>query len=204
MKQNSPENYEPIYVYLTPEKTPIAYQNKVECLKKAGHSEKQAHKLALEAIELEIYYEIGKGLFAVEPDAVESTTIRSPYTGEELEEYLDEENKNAITSPVRISQVDFAYTLKAKSEEIVRNGLINFVIQNNGTMTIPEHENGAYNLCMLDMQFEIFYFQYMSFDGETLSFSGFNENNEKLNIDEHSLPDNGLLYIYDYLITGSH
>lgn len=204
MKQNSPENYEPITVYLTPGKTPIAYQNKVECLKKAGHSEREAQKLALEPIELEIYYEIGLGLFAVEPDAVESTTIHSPYTGEELEESLDEESKIAITIPIGISQIDLAYTLKAKNEEIVRNGLINLTIQNNGTMTIPEHENGAYNLCILDMQFEIFYFQYMSFDGETLSFSGFNENNEKLSIDEHCLPDNGLLYIYDYLVTGSH
>lgn len=27
MKQNSAENYEPVNVFLTPDKTPIAYQN---------------------------------------------------------------------------------------------------------------------------------------------------------------------------------
>ena len=37
-------------------------------------------------IELEIYYEKGTGLFAVESEAVESGTIYSPYTGELCEE----------------------------------------------------------------------------------------------------------------------
>lgn len=33
-------------------------------------------------VELELYYEKGTGLFAVESEAVESTEIYSPYTGE--------------------------------------------------------------------------------------------------------------------------
>jgi hypothetical protein len=37
-------------------------------------------------IELEIYYEKGTGLFAVESETVESGTIYSPYTGELCEE----------------------------------------------------------------------------------------------------------------------
>lgn len=86
MKQNSPPNYEPLNVYLTPTHTPIAYKNKVECLKQAGHSEKEARQLALEPIELELYYETGHGLFAVESDAVDSGIVCSPYTREDLEE----------------------------------------------------------------------------------------------------------------------
>ena len=86
MKQNSPKNYEPLNVYLTPTHTPIAYKNKVECLKLAGYSEKEAQHLALEPIELELYYEIDHGLFAVESDAVESGIVCSPYTRENLED----------------------------------------------------------------------------------------------------------------------
>lgn len=39
-------------------------------------------------IELEIYYEKGTGLFAVESEAVESGTIYSPYTAEVCENYI--------------------------------------------------------------------------------------------------------------------
>ena len=39
--------------------------------------------------ELELYYEKGTGLFAVESDAVECTPIYSPYTKEEGEESDD-------------------------------------------------------------------------------------------------------------------
>lgn len=86
MKQNKPQDYEPLNVYLTPTHTPIAYKNKVECLKLAGHSEREAQQLALEPIELELYYETGHGLFAVESDAVESSIVCSPYTREDLED----------------------------------------------------------------------------------------------------------------------
>lgn len=43
---------------------------------------KKAEKVALEPMDLELYHEIGAGLMAVDPAAVESGTIRSPYTGE--------------------------------------------------------------------------------------------------------------------------
>lgn len=193
MKLNNAEDYEPLSVYLTPEKTPIAYQNKVECLKLAGHTEEQAKIIALEPIELEIYYEVGIGLFAVESNAADSSIIHSPYTGIELE---DDSSKESI--------IDTVYTLKSQNETNIRNALINLIKLNNSAMVIPRHEGGLFSLCMLDMNYNIFYFQEISFDGKILTFSGTNENNENLNIDEYSLPDNGLLYIYDYLITGSH
>lgn len=39
-------------------------------------------KEAMMPIDLELYYEVGVGLMAVEPGAVESGTIYSPYTRE--------------------------------------------------------------------------------------------------------------------------
>jgi hypothetical protein len=79
---NSVEDAEIIMVRLTPEKFPIAYANKVKCLMLSGLSEKEAEKMAMEPIDLELYYEVGVGLMAVEPGAVESGTIYSPYSGE--------------------------------------------------------------------------------------------------------------------------
>lgn len=66
-------------------------------------------------------------------------------------------------------------------------------------MTIPEHDNGCFSLCMLDMGYNTFYFKDMTYDGNLFSFSGTNEDGENLEIDECDLPDNGLLYLFDYL-----
>lgn len=79
---NDVEDYEPIYIGLNPIKTPIAYNNKVKCLMLSGINEEDAKRIALEPIELELYYEVGYGLMAVESAAVESETIYSPYSGE--------------------------------------------------------------------------------------------------------------------------
>jgi hypothetical protein len=48
--------------------------------KLSGLSREEAEKVALEPMDLELYYEIGAGLMAVDPAAVESGTIWSPYT----------------------------------------------------------------------------------------------------------------------------
>lgn len=42
-------------------------------------------------MELELYYEIGSGLMAVEPEAVEAGYIYSPYSGELYENYENNE-----------------------------------------------------------------------------------------------------------------
>ena len=54
-------------MYLTPIHPPIAYKNKIECLKQAGHFEKEARQLALESIELELYYETGMAYLPLNP-----------------------------------------------------------------------------------------------------------------------------------------
>ena len=74
---------------MSKEKFPKAYKAKVEELIEEGvcATEAEAEKLVDDmAFELEIYYEKGTGLFAVESEAVESGTIYSPYTAELCEE----------------------------------------------------------------------------------------------------------------------
>lgn len=88
-KINNAENYEPIMVQLSKEKTPIAYNNKLEELIENGMSKEEAEKYINESpIELEIYYEKEYGLFAVEIGAADSGSFYSPYS---KEEYLEED-----------------------------------------------------------------------------------------------------------------
>ena len=83
---NDSDNYEHLCnVVLTKDKYPIAFEEKVQELleEKCASTREEAEKMVSEMeIELEIYYEKGTGLFAVESGAVESGTIYSPYTKE--------------------------------------------------------------------------------------------------------------------------
>lgn len=75
---------ETIEVRLSADKHPAAYQNKVKELLQAGLSRKQAERFLLKnPFVLELYYEIGSGLFAVESEALSTTpaAIVSPYSG---------------------------------------------------------------------------------------------------------------------------
>lgn len=196
MKKNNENNYESLLIYLTPDKTPIAYQYKVECLQIGGATEEEAREMALEPIELELYYETGLGLFAVESDAVENSVVHSPYTKEELEDKMKEENE--------VLQLNNAYKLKALSEKIARSVLIELITQNGGKLEIPEHSDGQYALSMLGLEFTTFYFSTMEYDGKNLYFSGLDENYAPVDIYESELPDNGLLYLSDYLVNGNY
>lgn len=94
VKLNNSNNYEALGVDLfcglatikiTKEQTPIVFKTKVEELleEKVCETEAEAEKLINDmGFELELYYEKGTGLFAVESEAVESGPIYSPYTGE--------------------------------------------------------------------------------------------------------------------------
>jgi len=92
-KLNNSDEYEHLCnVKLTKEKFPKAFNAKVEELleEKACVTREEAEKVVSDMeFELEIYYEKGTGLFAVESEAVESGTIYSPYTAE-LGEDADE------------------------------------------------------------------------------------------------------------------
>ena len=90
MKKNSPEQAEIIELFLSKDKTPIAYQKKVAELIKSGMTEEEAENLvSTTPFEMEFYYSDDLGLFLVESEAVEEANIVDPYTGEELEDYED-------------------------------------------------------------------------------------------------------------------
>ena len=86
---NGADNYEHLCnVKLTKEKFPIAYENKVqELIEDCCVSREEAESIISNMeMELEIYYEKGYGLFAVESEAV-GCKIYSPYSGELCKEY---------------------------------------------------------------------------------------------------------------------
>lgn len=79
------EGYESLSVRITKEEFPRLYENKVQCLMLSGLS-REAAEIAVEGIEieLELLYEVGWGLFAVESEAVEADATYSPYTREPI------------------------------------------------------------------------------------------------------------------------
>lgn len=100
---------------------------------------------------------------------------------------------------------DVAFTLQGDIDGIVRNELIKLIQKEKGSLKIPEHNGGNFSLAMLDQDYDIFYFESVSFNDGLLSFYGTTDlSNKSLYISEHDLPDRGLLYIYDYLTTGAY
>lgn len=85
MKMNNSDNYESITVQLSKEKTPIAWEQRVQSNVNSGATREEAEIMADEPIEVEMYYSIDAGLFLVEAEAVESGSIYDPYSGEFLE-----------------------------------------------------------------------------------------------------------------------
>ena len=94
---NNTENYEHLAnVKLTKEKYPIAFENKVNELVDDGMSREDAENMVSSmVIELELYYQEGYGLFAVESDAVDNgADIFSPYNKEEYQREDSDESLN--------------------------------------------------------------------------------------------------------------
>lgn len=88
MKANKVGQEEVIEVRLSREKTPIAFQNKLNELMEQGAFETEEE--AIYWIEsnpflLELMYEKDAGLFAVESEAIEGFSLVSPYTQEPIE-----------------------------------------------------------------------------------------------------------------------
>lgn len=80
---------EVIRVRLSKEKTPIAFENKVqELMEECDMAREEAEKLTAETeFFLELYYQIGQGLFAVETEYVEHGDLCSPYNGKEYKDW---------------------------------------------------------------------------------------------------------------------
>lgn len=68
------EDSESVKVWITKEHHPILWENKVKCLEDTCDSREEAEELAEQIfsspIELELLYEVGTGLFAIESDAL--------------------------------------------------------------------------------------------------------------------------------------
>lgn len=75
---------EVITVQITEDKFPVIYHRKKKELMNSGMSEEEVlGQLSNWYIDLELQYQPEFGLFAVESDAIESSNIFSPYTGEQ-------------------------------------------------------------------------------------------------------------------------
>lgn len=92
-KLNNSDNYESLKVVITKKDYPIIFKTKVEeLLEQGAFKTKEEAEEFVEGmeIELELYYEKDRGLFAVEAEAVESCVqIASPYTMDVGEAFED-------------------------------------------------------------------------------------------------------------------
>lgn len=72
-----------IDVYLCPNKYPVAYERKVRCMMSSGLTREEAEKTVLTTpIQIELFYDIGRGLFAVESEPIGYIDVYNPYTGD--------------------------------------------------------------------------------------------------------------------------
>lgn len=96
MEANNSSKYESIEITLSEEKYPIAFANKVKELMQMGGMDEETAKCYVRTtpIELELYYEIGHGLFGLESEAIEAncTELCSPYTKEYFTDYKEEDD----------------------------------------------------------------------------------------------------------------
>ena len=135
IKMNNADNYESINITLSRENTPIAYQNKLDELMdcKAFDTQAEAEEWLSETpIELELYYENGYGLFGVESEAVESTEIKSPYSGAPI---LDEDEIDQFNDDDQ-PQYSNDYIKSALNDDLLKSIL---EISNNN-QEIPEYK----------------------------------------------------------------
>jgi len=85
MKLNKATECEVILVRLDEQKHPIAYNRAKKDLIASGLTEEEADETLRSGYEMEVFYSEGQGVFLVESEAVESTTIYNPYDGTECE-----------------------------------------------------------------------------------------------------------------------
>ena len=69
-----------IEIFLCPNKHPVAYQRKLWELVNQGMTRHEAETILLRPLQLELFYDIDTGLFAVEAEATECCEIYNPYS----------------------------------------------------------------------------------------------------------------------------
>lgn len=76
---------EVIDVITTPTVNPEIFRRRVKCLMLSGLSQAEAEKfVASTSLQLELFYDIGLGAFAIDAEAVGNTPLYNPYTGDEI------------------------------------------------------------------------------------------------------------------------
>ena len=80
------ENPDVVSILLDKNLHPVAWERKMrELTQISGMTENEAESfLNTNAFVMELYYDISRGLFAVESEAVECCEIYNPYTGDEI------------------------------------------------------------------------------------------------------------------------
>ena len=75
---------EVVDVVTTPETNPEMFRCRVKCLMYSGLSQAEAEKvIASTPLKLELFYDVGRGSFAIDAEAVGNTPLYNPYTGKE-------------------------------------------------------------------------------------------------------------------------
>lgn len=76
---------EVVDVVTTPETNPEMFRCRVKCLMYSGLSQAEAEKvIASTPLKLELFYDVGRGSFAIDAEAVGNTPLYNPYTGKEI------------------------------------------------------------------------------------------------------------------------
>lgn len=76
---------EVIDVITTPDTHPELFRRRVKCLMISGLSQAEAEKIVSSTpLKLELFYDIGRGSFAIDAEAVGNTPLYNPYTGKEI------------------------------------------------------------------------------------------------------------------------
>lgn len=72
-------------VITTPTVNPKMFRRRVKCLTLSGLSQEEAEKfVASTPLQLELFYDVALGAFAIDAEAVGNTPLYNPYTGEEI------------------------------------------------------------------------------------------------------------------------
>ena len=76
---------EVIDVVTTPDTYPELFRRRVKSLMSSGLPQPEAEKFVVStALQLELFYDIGRGGFAVDAEAVGNAPLYNPYTGKEI------------------------------------------------------------------------------------------------------------------------
>lgn len=114
-------------------------------------TEAEAHKLTLEPIELELYYEVGRGLFAVESEAVEFCEIRSQYSCEALEEEIESSDETSRGFQIIISEgtsvINVAFQINSTVIGMLKKQLLSWIHQHGESAQFPLRSDGG-NFCL--------------------------------------------------------